>query len=341
MEELSEPVEEVLLFPFHRDDTAVGTIWVASHTGERKFDSEDVRLIQDLARFAAAAVSACAESRADAQVQADARAAAERQVAELAEINRSVLAADRGKSESLSKLGHELRNAIAPLSNAVTVLQSASDPQILRRAREILDRQMLHLRRLIEDVLESSRISSGKLRLETTTLNLNSIVSQAVELAAERISHSGQTVELALSPDTLLVDGDGHRLSQVFTNLLNNAAKYGRAGCPVAVEVSRADGRAVVSVADRGIGIDRTMLPRIFDLFVQTDRSLNRSQGGLGIGLALVKQLTELHGGRVEAHSDGPGMGSRFCVYLPLHREKANSSGLMNGGAPGVYRTVT
>jgi signal transduction histidine kinase len=327
IEALSEPVEEVLLLPFHRDNAVVGTIWVVSHCEQRRFDQEDVRLIRDLAHFAAAAVSACADAQANARLEADARVAAERQLTELAEINRRILTADRGKSQSLATLGHELRNAIGPLSNAVTVLQNASDPQVLRRAGQIMDRQMSHLSRLIEDVLESSRISSGKLRLETTAVNLNSIVSQAVELASERIAQSGQTVELALCPDALIVDGDSQRLSQVLTNLLNNAAKYGRSGCPVTVQSSQLGDWAVVSVADQGIGIDARMLPRIFDLFVQTDRSICRSQGGLGIGLSLVKQLTELHGGRVEARSDGPGTGSQFLLYLPLHANEAGPHG--------------
>lgn len=341
IEELSEPVAEVLLFPFHRDHAAVGTIWVVSHSEQRKFDQEDVRLIQDLARFAAAAVNVCSDANANARLEADARAAAERQLADLVEINRRVLAADQGKSESLATLGHELRNALGPLSNAVTLLQHASDPNVLCRAREIMARQILHLRRLIEDVLDCSRISSGKLRLENAAVDLNSVVSQAVEMATERIAQSGQSVELTVCPDPLIVNGDEQRLSQVFTNLLNNAAKYGRAGCPVAVEVSRMGCQAVVSVADRGIGIDQTLLPRIFDLFMQTDRSLNRSQGGLGIGLALVKQLIEMQGGRVEAHSDGPGKGSRFCVYLPLHAEKENNSVLIDDGAPVVNQTVS
>ena len=305
IEALAEPVEEVLLFPFHDEATPVGTIWVASHTKERAFDQEDVRLIQDLARFAAAALRFRTDARAHMRFEADARVAAERQLA--------------GKTESLATLGHELRNAIGPLANAATLLQSSSDAEVLCRSRQIMDRQMQQLRRLVEDVLDSSRLASHKLRLEMAPVDLSSIVSQAVELATERILNSGQTVELSLSEGPLVVEGDSQRLSQVFTNLLNNAAKYGKSGSAVAIDVRRAGNRAIVSVADGGIGIAPEMLPRIFDLFVQTDHSLKRCQGGLGIGLALVKQLIELHGGQVEAHSDGPGRGSRFCVYLPLH----------------------
>ena len=318
IETLSEPVTEALLFPFHRDDRAVGTIWIVSHSPERTFDQEDVRLAQDLARFATAAVHACAQAQTHAVLEAGARAATERQLMEMAEINRQIREADKGKTESLATLGHELRNIIGPLAHAVALLQKSGDPDVQRRSREIMERQTEHLRRMIEDVLDSSRFACGKLRVETAPLDLNVVISQAVDIAAERIVQSGQTIEMILSPTPLIVEGDSQRLHQVVTNLLDNAAKYGRPGCPVAITVDSPEGYARVRVRDRGIGIDQQMLPRIFDLFVQTDQSLNRSQGGLGIGLALVRRLVELHGGRVEARSDGPGTGSEFTVCLPL-----------------------
>jgi signal transduction histidine kinase len=287
IETLAGPINEVLLLPFRRDDRPVGTIWVVSHCEDRKFDQEDVRLVQDLARFSAAAVGACAQAHAQA-------------------------------TESLATLGHELRNIIGPLAYAVALLYRSGEPEVLCRSREIMDRQTKHLRRLIEDVLDSSRFASGKLRVETSPLNLNLVISQAVEMATDRILQSGQTVALSLPPTPLIVEGDHQRLSQVFANLLDNAAKYGGAGSPVAITVDSLDGHARISIRDHGIGIDQTMLPRIFDLFVQTGRSLNLAQGGLGLGLALVRQLVELHGGQIEAHSDGPGCGSEFIVYLPL-----------------------
>jgi signal transduction histidine kinase len=323
IETLSEPVTEALLFPFHRDDRAVGTIWVVSHSPQHKFDQEDVRLVQDLERFAAAAVHACAQAQAHAILEASARAAAERQLMEMAEMNRQIREADKGKTESLATLGHELRNIIGPLAHAVAVLQKSDDPEVQRRSREIMDRQTKHLLRMIEDVLDSSRFACGKLRVETTPLDLNLVISQAVEIATERMLQSGQRIEMTLSPAPLIVEADNQRLHQVFTNLLDNAAKYGRAGCPVAITVDSQDGHARVRIRDQGIGIDQQMLPRIFDLFVQTNQSLNRSQGGLGIGLALVRHLVELHGGRVEVRSNGPGTGSEFSVCLPLRHPQA------------------
>lgn len=316
--EFADPVEEVLLFPFHQGAAAIGTIWVAAHEGDRRFDQEDARLIEDIAQFAGAAVQASANAEAHAKLEADARAVAEREVAQLGEINRRMQEADRGKAEFLATLGHELRNAIGPLVGGLAVLDNAEDPALQRRAREMMQRQIGQLRRLVEDLVESSLVSTGKLRLQITRVDLNDVVSQAVESATERIVQSGQTLKLSLADQPVLVEGDSQRLNQVFTNLLNNAAKYGRKGYPVSITVTRQDARAVVSIKDAGIGIDPKMLPRIFELFVQTDSSLHRSQGGLGIGLALVQRVVELHGGHVEAKSEGPGRGSEFVVYLPL-----------------------
>jgi len=321
---LSDPVEEVLLFPFHRGDEAIGTIWVASHAGDRRFDQEDARLIADIAQFAGAAVQASADAEARAKLESEARAVAEREVAQLAEINRRMRESDRGKAEFLATLGHELRNAIGPLVGGLAVLSKSEDAALQRRAREMMDRQIEQLGRLVEDLLESARVSTGKLRLRHGRVNLNDAVSQAVESAAERIAQSGQSVKLSLAAQPVVVEGDSQRLNQVFSNLLNNAAKYGRKGCAVSVTVACQGGQAVVCVKDDGIGIDRKMLPRIFELFVQTDGSLDRSQGGLGIGLALVQRVVELHGGHVEARSEGPGCGSEFVVYLPLSTRRRN-----------------
>lgn len=316
--ELAEPVEEVLLFPFHQGDVAVGTIWVAAHSNDRRFDREDARLISDIAQFAGAAVHASAKAESHAKLEAAARAAAEREVLELGEINRRMHEEDRGRAEFLATLGHELRNAIGPLDTGLAVLNKSQDAETRRRSREIMARQTAQLRRLVDDLLESSRVSAGQLRLQLTRVDLNRVVSQAVEAATERIAQSGQRVELSLSDEPLMVEGDSQRLNQVFTNLLNNAAKYGRNGHPVSITVAHRGVQAIVCIKDEGIGIDQTMLPRIFELFVQTDHSLHRCQGGLGIGLTLVRHLVELHGGRVEARSEGPGLGSEFVVFLPV-----------------------
>jgi len=324
---LSEPVSEVLLFPYYRDGKAIGTVWVASHSDERKFDREDARLVRDLSRFAAAAVDASAKAETHAKLQADARAVAEREVTRLEEVNRRVLEADRGKAEFLATLGHELRNAIGPLANGMVLLRRSADPEVHQRTQEMMERQMGHVSHLVDDLLDSARVSAGKIRLQLTPLDLNVVVRQAVEMATSRIAASGQTVELSLLDTPLMIQGDVQRLNQVFSNLLDNAAKYGRPDRAVAVSVARSGNEAIVTVRDEGIGIDSKMLPRVFELFVQTERSLGRSQGGLGIGLGLVHRLVELHGGHVAARSEGPGLGSEFSVCLPLAPREVRACG--------------
>ncbi|MGA7540879.1 MAG: CheR family methyltransferase, partial [Steroidobacteraceae bacterium] len=231
--------------------------------------------------------------------------------------------ADRHKTEFLAMLAHELRNPLAPLRNSVEILKSVppADPRATR-ARELIERQTRTLSRLVDDLLDTARISRGQVQLRREPVELQRIVNGAVENLRPEMDSRRHRIAVNLPPEPLRVVGDATRLEQVLGNLLQNAAKYTPEGGQITVTAARADGatqpEAVVRVKDNGIGISAEMLPRVFDLFSQADRSLAHSQGGLGIGLSLVRSLVELHGGRVAASSEGPGKGSEFALYLPL-----------------------
>ncbi len=226
--------------------------------------------------------------------------------------------ADRQKNEFLSMLAHELRNPLAPIRTAVDVLRLKGDGQPeIEWAREIINRQTKHLVRLVDDLLDVSRITGGKIRLDLEVLNAASVVAAAVETSRPLIEESGHQMTVTLPEEPVWVRCDRVRLAQVLSNLLNNAAKYTQRGGLIALTVKRSGGEAVFRVADNGIGISAEMLPKVFELFTQVERSLDRSQGGLGVGLTVVKRLVEMHGGRVEAASSGAGGGSEFTVRLP------------------------
>ncbi len=227
---------------------------------------------------------------------------------------------DRRKDEFLAMLAHELRNPLAPILNAFEVMRigpeaSAED---LASIRMVAERQVRHLARLVDDLLDVSRITSSKIRLRTAPVDLAEILARVVEASRPAVEGRGHRLSVELGPDPLPMLGDPTRLDQVMTNLINNAAKYTEPGGSIALEAGRSGDWAEVRVADSGIGIPAEMLPHVFDLFTQVDRALDRSQGGLGIGLTLVRRLVELHGGTVSARSDGPGRGSEFAVRLPL-----------------------
>lgn len=244
---------------------------------------------------------------------------------ELSHLNRAIQEADRRKDEFLAMLGHELRNPLAPISNALHILrQSGNDPQTTVEMYDILQRQVHHMSRLIDDLLDVSRISRGKLELRTQRLNLTEIISHAVESAHPLIGEYRHQLHVRVPDRPVWLDADPTRLEQVLANLLNNAAKYTEPGGRIDITVSPnqgADGLgdAVITVQDTGIGIPPDMVERIFELFTRVDRSLSSStQWGMGIGLALVRTIVELHGGRVQASSSGAGQGSTFEVRLPL-----------------------
>jgi len=233
--------------------------------------------------------------------------------------------ADRSKDEFLALLAHELRNPLAPLSNALHLLEAPLvDGAAGERARAIMGRQIQNMSRLIEDLLEVSRITRGKVLLQRGPVELATLVQRAVEVTQHSIDGRGQELSLSLPSEPVYLDADATRLEQVFGNLLHNASKFTPQGGHLELTAELASdglsppGEIVVRVRDDGMGIAPAMLPRVFDLFTQADRSLDRSQGGLGIGLTLVRSLVELHGGRVEARSAGLDQGSEIVVHLPV-----------------------
>ena len=236
-----------------------------------------------------------------------------------ARLYKEVENADRQKNEFLSMLAHELRNPLAPIRNALTFLRMSgeNDPDVIW-ARELIDRQVTHLVRLVDDLLDVSRITRGKIRIELAGVDLATVISAAVETSRPLIEAGSHRLEVFLPDEPLWVNADQARLSQVLANLLNNAAKYTPEGGLITVSAAKVGSEAHICVRDNGMGIPAEMLAKVFDLFTQVDRSLDRSQGGLGIGLTLVQRLVELHGGHVQVTSEGPGHGSEFTICLPL-----------------------
>lgn len=226
---------------------------------------------------------------------------------------------DRRKDEFLATLAHELRNPLAPIRNGVEIIRLAgADGEAVERARAVIERQLGHLVRLVDDLLDVSRVSRGKIELHRRPLDLASVAHHAVETCRALIDARGHTLAVTTPADPLRVEGDFVRLTQVVSNLLHNAAKYTDPGGRIALTVARDGAEAVLEVRDSGRGIDPRVLPHLFDLFFQADRDLDRADGGLGIGLSLVRSLVEMHGGRVEAASAGRGGGSEFTVRLPV-----------------------
>ena len=224
------------------------------------------------------------------------------------------------KDVFLSTLSHELRNPLAPLTNAVRIIRmSATTPAPeVEYALRVVERQMELLRRLVDDLLDIARVGAGKIEVELEPVVLNDVITQAVESTRPLVEQRRHQLDVALPDVQLVVDGDANRLLQVFVNLLNNAAKYTPVGGRIWVHGTIEGHEAVVHVRDTGVGIPTDMQPRIFDLFTQVDSSKPYSQGGLGIGLSLVKNLVALHGGSVQVRSDGEGKGAAFAVRLPL-----------------------
>jgi signal transduction histidine kinase/ActR/RegA family two-component response regulator len=227
--------------------------------------------------------------------------------------------ASRSKDEFLAMLGHELRNPLAPLSNALQVLKECILPdERSRRMLEIAERQVHHLSRMLNDLLDVSRVSRGKIELRKHPITLSKLIAEALESTDAAINAAGHTLRVVQPPDDVWVEADPVRLEQVLVNLLNNAIKYMPRGGKIEVTASRELDQAVISVRDNGYGIDPEVLPRIFDLFAQGARTPDRGLGGLGIGLTLARRLIDLHGGTIEARSPGVGQGSEFLVRLPV-----------------------
>jgi PAS domain S-box-containing protein len=226
--------------------------------------------------------------------------------------------ADRRKDEFLAILAHELRNPLAPVRTAVALLKRLPQGKQADVARDIIDRQVTGLARLIDDLMDISRISQGKIQLRKEPASLSMAILNAVEATRPLMEAARQSLAITITPEPLQVHGDPARLVQVFTNLLNNASKYSPDGSGIELSAAVEEGVAVVSVRDHGVGIPHEELDRIWEMFVQSDRSLERRHGGLGVGLHLVRSLVHLHGGTVSAASEGAGKGSTFSVRLPL-----------------------
>ncbi|MBL0423366.1 PAS domain S-box protein [Ramlibacter sp. AW1] len=271
----------------------LGVITLVTSHSSRVFNERDLANMVDLAGRAAVAV-------------------------ENAELVRALRAADAAKDAFLATLAHELRNPLAPIANALTILRMPGSGDALRqRMLDISHRQVEHLIRLVDDLLEVSRITRGKVELRPERLDLRTVVSASVEAMAGAIARQRLQLRLDLAADPLPVQADPARIKQVVDNLLNNAVKYTPEGGRIEVRAWRERGEVALAVADTGVGIPHDMLDRIFDLFTQVDRTIGRSQGGLGIGLALVRELVQLQGGSVSAESPGLDRGASFTVRLP------------------------
>jgi signal transduction histidine kinase/DNA-binding response OmpR family regulator len=283
----------LLLIPLRVHERVLGVLSLGMGPSGRRYSSSDLSLAEDLAARAAIAL-------------------------DNARLYHNVQEADRHKNEFLSMLAHELRNPLAPIRNAIQLLRlnGTAEPDT-QKLHDMIDRQVHHLVRLVDDLLDLSRITRGKIHLKMETVDVAGVLARAVETSRPLLDARKHHLTIELPPQPLRVRGDSVRLTQIVGNLLNNAAKYTEEGGHIVLSAERQGDVIDLRVRDNGVGIPPDMLSSIFELFTQVDHSLDRSQGGLGIGLTLVHKLVELHGGRVEAFSDGPNRGSEFVVHLP------------------------
>ena len=315
------PLAEVLLIPFHHGGTAVGTVWLIAHDETRRFDAEDLRLMTRLSRFAATAFHLLlAQERTSRLVAEAARGAG--LAAALEEGRRAAEAlrdADRRKNEFLAMLAHELRNPLAAMHNAVNVLRLPdAPPDVSASMSGMLERQVRQMARLVDDLLDVSRITRGTIELRRQTVDLVPVLNQAVEDIRALAGSLDHQLLVTIPAEPIFIDGDPARLTQTIGNLLNNGCKFMNPGGALSLSLERDGDQAVIRVRDRGIGLRSDQISRIFDMFMQVNTSLERPVSGLGIGLTLVRNLVELHGGSVEARSEGLGFGSEFVVRLPV-----------------------
>lgn len=248
--------------------------------------------------------------------------------------------ADRRKDEFLATLAHELRNPLAPIRNGLQILRMSPEGEVSDSVREMMDRQLTHLVRLIDDLLDVSRVSQGKIDLRLQRITLQSALQSAIETSSPLIEAAHHRLSLDLPEEPLWLHADLTRISQVISNLVNNAAKYTPDSGRIDLALRRDGGDAVISVTDNGLGIPPDMLPKVFDLFTQVDRNLERSKGGLGIGLALVQRLVRMHGGTIEAKSAGLDKGSTFTVRLPLSSAAPAETAAETGENAAVGRAL-
>jgi PAS domain S-box-containing protein len=295
---LALELHSYIAVPIKAGGSTIGVITLVMAESKRRYDVEDLAFAVTLAERAAVAI-------------------------EHARLYREIEVASRSKDEFLAMLGHELRNPLAPILTAIELMERVGDDRF-DRERGVIARQVKHMTRLVDDLLDVSRITRGKIELERTVVDVADVVARAVEMASPLIESRGQKLEVDV-PRGLEVDADPMRLAQAFSNIVQNAAKYTGKHGHIGIRGDRVDGEVVVRIQDDGVGIAGEMLPRVFDLFAQERQALDRASGGLGIGLAIVRSLVAMHGGSVEAHSDGPGHGSEFVVRLPERQLSAAS----------------
>ncbi|WP_020655461.1 ATP-binding protein [Massilia niastensis] len=289
---------------------------VRRQQGDASFDQWALFKVADRRAYERELLSA----RKTAEAALEARRAADIQ---LQALNAQLSMADRRKDEFLATLSHELRNPLAPMRSALDVLKLTSENGLDGRLLLAVDRQLRHLTRLVDDLMEISRITQGRMQLRRAPVELGAVVRGAAQDMAATMEAAHHTLRLSLTQAPVVVDGDATRLSQVVLNLLANAAKYTPDGGLVELKLAREAGQAAITVRDSGIGIPPEALGTVFDMFSQLEPALERSRGGLGIGLALVRSIVELHGGGIRADSAGPGQGSTFTVLLPLALDDA------------------
>ncbi|MBZ2207740.1 hybrid sensor histidine kinase/response regulator [Massilia soli] len=312
--QLQGSVAEVQVEMRHRDQTRISLLIniVRRRHGDSHLDELALLVGEDRRAYERELLKA----RQTAEAALEARHGAE---AKLHEMNEQLSLADRRKDEFIATLSHELRNPLAPMHSALEVMKlRSSGNAALEPVLPVFERQLKHITHLVDDLMEISRITEGRMALRCAPLDLGTVVRAAAADVAALIDASGHTLSISLPPQALVVDGDATRLTQVVVNLLTNAAKYTPRAGRIWLEAARHEGQAQITVRDDGIGIPQQSLASIFDMFSQLEPALDRSQGGLGIGLALVKGIVMLHGGDICAVSEGVGRGSEFRLRLPL-----------------------
>lgn len=304
-------VRSFMIVPLPSRSHTIGAVAFVRTESETRYDCADLEMAEDLARRAAVAI-------------------------ENARLYREIREADRRKDEFLAMLAHELRNPLAPLRNSLALLATPNvDDATSQWVQGVMERQVDQLVRLVDDLLDVSRIIRGKVELRPEPVELSTVVSRAVETARPLIDSQEHELTISLTPEPVWLNADLVRLAQVVSNLLNNAAKYTEKRGHIWLTAERLTDEVLLRVRDNGIGVAAENLPRIFDLFTQADRSLDRSQGGLGIGLSVVRNLVEMHGGSVTVKSEGLGKGSEFTVRIPVLAQAGPSK------APAWKPTVT
>jgi signal transduction histidine kinase/ActR/RegA family two-component response regulator len=313
-----------MIVPLTARNRTLGAVGFVASAAARRYDAASLTLAEDLARRVALAVDN----------------------ARLYDASQEMV---RRRDEFLAMLSHELRNPLGAILHASQLLSGRSEsPAALQRSREVVERQGRDMARLLDDLLDISRVTHGKIELRKQTLDLSAVLVDAIQTNQPGMDAHGHSLVVTLPGEPLWVDADPTRLGQIVSNLLSNAAKYTRPHGRLGVTLGREGSQAVLRVRDDGVGIPPEMLSSIFELFTQVESSLERSEGGLGIGLTLVRRLVELHGGSVGAFSAGVGQGSEFVVRLPLlsgegrgaSAEKDNNAALATRHAPLATRRV-